>query len=65
MPAVRRRAKRDDAAAREKLACAELAAGRPLDDCAARDSDDSESELTTFTLNDAASLASYGVFAPE
>ena len=56
---------RDDAAAREKLACAELAAGRPLDDCAARDSDDSESELTTFTLNDAASLASYGVFAPE
>ena len=44
---------------------AELAAGRPLDDCAARDSDDSESELTTFTLNDAASLASYGVFAPE
>ena len=30
-----------------------------------KDSDDSESELTTFTLNDAASLASYGVFAPE
>ena len=50
------------AAGREKLRCAERAYGRVLDDCAARDSDDSESEMTTFTLNDAASLASYGVF---
>ena len=39
------------------------ARGRPPRRRAARDSDDSGA--TTFTLNDAASLASYGVFAPE